>query len=123
MELFIGIVAGGLMTFITTHLYYRAQKRNDEKLAENVLNKLSPELKKIILDQNIKNISVKGLHKILDDKIIDKKELEKGNPMPYKACCKCGSKNLFFNEATDNKLDEVYYFVKCKDCGWQDWSQ
>ncbi len=55
--------------------------------------------------------------------IIDHDSLEKGNPLPYKVCPKCGSPRLKGGSYTDYSHDEIYFFVKCLDCGWSDWSQ
>ena len=38
-------------------------------------------------------------------------------------CPECGSKNLATSSATDYYRDEEYYFIECKDCGWNEWTQ
>ena len=45
------------------------------------------------------------------------------NPLPFTACPLCGSKKLQRSSAVDYQHDEVYYMIKCEDCGWSDWSQ
>lgn len=38
-------------------------------------------------------------------------------------CPRCGSKILERNSASDYKHDEIYYMIKCLNCGWSDWTQ
>jgi len=45
------------------------------------------------------------------------------SPLPFRVCPICGSENLQWSSATDYEKDETYYYVKCNDCGWSDWTQ
>lgn len=45
------------------------------------------------------------------------------DPLPYKACPTCGGSRLERSSATDYARDELYFFIKCADCDWGDWSQ
>jgi len=45
------------------------------------------------------------------------------DPFKIKACPLCGSNNLEGSSCTDYNHDETYYFIKCRDCGWNDWTQ
>ncbi len=44
-------------------------------------------------------------------------------PFGMKYCPSCGSEKLVFSSALDEAHDEMYYLVKCKDCGYSDWTQ
>jgi len=44
-------------------------------------------------------------------------------PFPLKACPSCGSIKLKYSSHLDYARDDMYYFVKCQECGWGDWSQ
>lgn len=44
-------------------------------------------------------------------------------PLPFKACPECGSTQLKKYMVTDHKRDENYFFVKCLECGWNEWTQ
>lgn len=50
-------------------------------------------------------------------------DLDGDNPLPYKACTSCGSSRLEFSHAADHAHDRLYFFVKCEECGWGDWSE
>ena len=45
------------------------------------------------------------------------------DPLPFKACPNCGSDRFERSSFTDYSGDEVYYLIKCKECGWNDWTQ
>lgn len=47
----------------------------------------------------------------------------KDSPFPFRVCPECGSENLQRSSTTDYEHDEIYYSIKCKDCGWSDWTQ
>lgn len=66
---------------------------------------------------------IKAIVKKYHEVIIDHDSLEEGDPLPYKVCPNCGSLRLKRGSYTDYFHDEIYFFVKCLDCGWSDWSQ
>lgn len=45
------------------------------------------------------------------------------DPLPFNICPSCGSNRLQRSSATDYIHEDTYYSVKCKDCGWSDWTQ
>lgn len=111
-----GIVTGGLTTWGVAQLYYR--KASNEQ--NTLFNKLSQEVREAILGDARKTLSVVELNKVLEDKTID---LAIQDPLPYKACPKCGFTDLARGSATDWARDDVYYFIKCPKCEWGDWTQ
>lgn len=50
-------------------------------------------------------------------------DFDGNNPLPYKACTSCGSSRLDLTQAADHTRDRLYFFVKCEECGWSDWSE
>jgi hypothetical protein len=44
-------------------------------------------------------------------------------PFPYKACPKCGGDDFAFAGSYSMETDDNYYSIKCRDCGWEEWSQ
>ena len=54
------------------------------------------------------------------DLIIDHERT--GDPLPYKACPKCGSVNLL-RGGSENSKGETVYRIACGRCEWSDWSE
>jgi len=50
-------------------------------------------------------------------------EYHSEDPLPFKACPQCGSNNLYRYSTTDYQQDRAYYYIKCKKCGWIEWTQ
>lgn len=108
---------GGGISWVLTHVYYRKSSTEQEALYK----KLSDNLRKMILEDPRDSLTVLDLNQLLHMKIIDKRRVNQGDPLPYKACPKCGSKNLARGEM--NRDDSNYLVISCKDCDWQDWTQ
>jgi predicted nucleic-acid-binding Zn-ribbon protein len=85
-------------------------------------------LKKVILSDKRKSLTVTDLNELLRDKVIDRTSSE---TLPYKVCPKCGSKNI--SRSTDLIVDgEVgddgetsqtatpFGTIRCLECGWRD---
>ena len=109
-----------LILFLTgvliTHFYYKVGTRDQQ----NIFNKLSKEIKTAILEDSRQKLTIKDLNKILEEKVYDK---ESNEPLPYKTCPKCGNEILHKSSGLDDTRDEEYFFVECKGCGWNEWSQ
>lgn len=45
------------------------------------------------------------------------------SPFGIKRCPECGAQNFDYSSETDYNRDEVYFFIRCKKCGWSDWTQ
>ena len=84
-----------------------------------LFNKLTEEVRGIILTDKRETLTVKELNELLEKKTI--KNHVGGDPLPYKACPKCGSEKLLRD--TQITQDDIYYVIQCKDCKWGDWSQ
>ena len=117
--LLLGIMGGGLASWIITFAYYR-KSLTDQKQANaeqaRILNKLPDEFKKK-LDEDVRDrLSVIELNELLDRRVRDPK-----GPMGYKACPTCGSEDLDYRSQVDPQRDDLYEFVTCKKCGWGDW--
>ena len=115
VALFAGAIIGGVITWIITYQYYL--KSTEEQ--RNIYSKLSQEIKDAILNSNSKKLTVKDLNKLLEEKTIDKDS--GGDPLPFKACPKCGSPDL--ERSSTEHRDDLYYFIKCKKCDWNEWTK
>jgi predicted RNA-binding Zn-ribbon protein involved in translation (DUF1610 family) len=43
--------------------------------------------------------------------------------LEFRFCAQCGSTRLMRSQTTDYAHDRLYHFIKCDDCGWDDWSE
>lgn len=109
-------VAGGLLSWLLSHWYYRKSNADQEL----VYSKLSEDIRQIIREDQRGKLSVCELNQLLEQQTIDPDD---PGPLPYKACPKCGSKNLKFESGTDPDRDETYYSIACRECPWNDWTQ
>jgi hypothetical protein len=117
MALEIGLfLAGVLVGWAIQHLYSARSSKEQRQLFE----KLSSELRELILRDPREQLSVAELNQLIDDRTIDPTREE---PLPYVACPKCGSADLQKRESLDAQHDEMYYTIGCKRCGWGDWTQ
>lgn len=121
MELFLfifGLVTGGVISLCITHIYYRKSTHDQNTL----FNKLSEELRNLILHDHRDRLSVMDLNELIQKKTID---TEIGEAIPYIACPRCGSEDL--KRSSDVEVDYDlegpilaghYDIVQCRNCGW-----
>ena len=112
-----GLFIGALASWGITHWYFKRSSPDQERL----YGKLSADVRQAILGDSRERLSVPDLNQLLDDKTID--PTATGDPLPYKACPKCGSFDLQKGEHMNPKRDDLYYVIECKQCGWTDWTQ
>lgn len=119
-----GIILGGLVSWAITHAYHVRASR-DQK---TIFNKLTRDLRELILQDKRAHLSVSELNAILKDRTID---TSSDDSLPYKACPKCGSDNLNHSEDYDVEVEvgdsgdpihsaTPYGVIECEDCGWKD---
>lgn len=119
----IGIILGGIITWIVAYIYYKRTFRDQEKL----YSKLSSNLRDWILADTRRHLSVTDLNDLLEEKTVDP---ESDYPFPYKACPKCGSENIYQDTDIEADVDigdggdilqtPIYYkALQCDDCGWR----
>ncbi len=119
-----GIVLGGLVSWVITHVYHVLSSRDQRA----VFNKLTASLRDLILQDKRAHLTIEELNTILRDRTIDPSS---NDPLPYKACPKCGSDNLI--RSRDYEVDveagdsgepfhtaTPYGTIECKGCGWRD---
>ena len=115
-----GLICGGLISWGITHAYDKKSSKERDAL----FNKLSEELREVILGDEREKLSVLELNELIREKTIDE---EVGEAIPYyKACPKCGSEDL---EKTSEAIVDgdregislagYVDFVHCKKCGWE----
>ncbi len=46
-----------------------------------------------------------------------------GDPIGVKYCPECGSDNFEGGASYDESRDKQYYYIKCRDCDWYEWTQ
>jgi hypothetical protein len=107
-------VSGVLFGWLINHIYASRANRDQR----NLYNKLSAEIRGYILADPRDLLTVLELNKLLDEKTIDRSTRD---PLPYKACPKCGSRNLL--RGMIERHDDNFYVIECRDCPWNDWSQ
>lgn len=113
--LVISIIGSAFLSWLITRYYYIRSTKKEKELYE----KLSSEVRNAILEDQRKKLTVEELNKILISKTVNKNH--KG-PLPYKACPKCGSENLFRGMeyyVIDSETAVPLKFVECIDCGWK----
>jgi hypothetical protein len=112
-----GLILGALASWGITHCYYKRSSVDQERL----YGKLSAEVRNAILEDSREKLSIPELNQLLDDKTIARDA--SGDPLPFKACPRCGSEDLERKEMLDEDHDEMYYAIWCKHCGWGDSTQ
>ncbi len=111
----LGVVLGGVISWWVSHAYYRKANHDQKRL----FDKLSGDVRSAILQDKRDSLSVRDLNELLEKKTI-KSPLD-GDPLPYKACPKCGSEKLKRQEI--NTDDDNYYVIQCSECQWNEWTQ
>ena len=121
MELVIGVVGGAVASFLITHAYYVRSTKSQKEVFE----KLSEDLRTIILGDRRESLSVKELNELIRKHTYDPEADER---FPYRACPKCGSQELYMDVDTvvDGEMDDgipvltATHFDKivCDTCGW-----
>lgn len=124
IQFFAGLIIGGLLSWGITHWYYVRSSRDQTSL----YNKLSSELKGLILADERSNLSVKDLNELLRNTVIDETSTD---TLAYRICPKCGSENLWRSndyivevemgdEGMPFETATPYKTIECDDCGWRD---
>jgi len=119
-----GIILGGLVSWVITHVYHVLSSRDQRA----VFNKLTAELRYLILQDKRAHLTVEELNTILHDRTIDSSS---DDPLPYKACPKCGSENLIRSKDYQVEVEAgdfgepfhtaaLYGTIECEECGWRD---
>jgi len=113
--LVLGAIVGGLISWGIAHTYY-AKSSQDQR---TIFNKLTKDVRSVILKDKRESLSIRELNELLEKKTIKKPTSD--DPLPYKACPKCGSENLKRGELF--MQDDSYYVIQCADCQWNEWTQ
>lgn len=124
LEFFAGLILGGVISWGITHWYYVRSGKDQKAISD----KLSTELKDLILSDKRASLSVADLNALLRNRVLDGNSQEE---LPYKVCPKCGSEKihqgkdyLVDGELGDNgmpfRTSTPYKTIECDDCGWTD---
>lgn len=108
--LILGAVLGGIIGWITSVYFYR--KSNKEQAA--LYNKLTSDIRELILADPRDQLSVEELNELL--------ELKTQKDGYYIACPQCGNTKLKYGSFIDDR-EETWYATDCPSCGWSDVSQ
>ena len=123
LQLIVGVVAGGLISWVITHFYHVRSSRGQTAL----FAKLSDDVKTIILADRRETLTVPELNELLRSKTIDP---QVSGTLPFKACPSCGSTELAFGDDlldVESESDGAGGLaqhpifvpsVNCKACGW-----
>ena len=113
--LVLSLVIGGLISWWISHAYYIKSNQDQKRL----FSKLPEDVRSTILQDKRESLTVSELNELLEKKTI--KSTIGGDPLPYKACPKCGSEKLRRGELITQ--GDRYYVIQCADCKWNDWTQ
>jgi hypothetical protein len=95
------------------HHHYEGGTKNDW---DNIIGSITGKLPDISLAKAVINLYKETV-------LVDEKDADSGQwyPFPYKLCPSCGSSELsgssFFYD------ENVIIEIKCKNCGWSDWTE
>jgi len=109
----VGAFVGGIISwFIARHYYTKGTKE---------LIPIKEDLERLMIeltgDTELAKIATKKIIDLYHKKVYDIDSIRKGDPFGWKVCPECGSKNLEGGSYIDYEGDEVYFLIKCKDCG------
>ena len=105
------LILGAAIGWLVTYIYSCRSSQEQSRL----FNKLSSELRQVILEDKRKSLSVSDLNELLTNKTLDTASPE---PLPYLRCPKCGSQILKRKQYYDSSNDTVSYNISCKECSW-----
>ena len=124
MALFVtGLIMGGLISWVITHIYYNKSSQDQR----NIYNKLTEDVKSMILEDKRESLSIKELNELINKKatIEDSDDI-----YPYRYCPKCGSEDIsrYTDHVVDGEMEDdipsytatPFEVVECKQCGWQE---
>lgn len=89
------------------HLRYESGTEADRREIVSAVNGSGP-------TQNFIKAVVKKYNEVIADP---------DDPVGVKACPRCGSSDLERSSTTDEKRDEVYFAMRCRECGAIEWGQ
>lgn len=124
IEFWGGLAIGGAISWAITYWYYVRSERDQKAVYE----KLSSEIKEVILSDKRESLSVQDLNALLRKRVIDRKSTDS---LPYKVCPKCGSENIYpgkdyivdigpGDDGMPFQTATPYKTIECYDCGWRD---
>ncbi len=103
---------------LISSIYHRKSSKDQKRLSE----KLSEEVKAMILESKKDNLTVEELNELIHEKTIDPKSED---IFPYKACPNCGSENIkrygdgFAEFNGSMEIFTPYEVVECEECEWK----
>ena len=111
---FMFFVAGAALSWGISHYYY--QRSNKE-----IPDWFSVDHIKGIISKNPADYdwTARELAKLFNERVYDKNAT--GDPLPYRFCPGCGSDDL--RRSSANHRDDNYYFIRCNECKWEEWTQ
>jgi hypothetical protein len=115
-----GIILGAFFSWLFTHIYH-SKSTKEANLIKGYFDKLPEVVRDIVRDDRIAHLSPKDLVLTMNRRLYNKENADKGDPLPYNFCPRCGSEQLARSSLEKN--DDCYYIISCSNCQWQDWSQ
>jgi len=112
LQFIVGLLIGGFITWLVTHLYYRRSRRDAQRDQEIIYNKLSKEIRDAILQDDREKFTVPELCDLIN------------SPSPSSpsnmVCPECGSANLRQHHSYVCATDDYFPYLECDNCGWSD---
>jgi len=117
----LGIIATaviGAAGIVATHVYHvrgnQAQRTIFKKLPGAIVEILKQDLRE--------KLSIQELNELIHQKSVDEDAGGQGDPLPYKACPRCGNTDLS-RGMIEGPRDHIYYIIECKECRWSEWTE
>jgi len=107
-----------LLGIATTHVYHRKGTRELRAIVDKLPSKVADALQADVRSK----LSVEELNQLIYEKTVDEEAGRAGEPLPYRACPKCGSGTLS-RSTVEGRGGHVYYIISCQDCGWFEYSE
>jgi hypothetical protein len=108
----------GVTGMAATHFYHVRGSREQKAL----LNKLPDAIVAILKEDVREQLSIDELNELIYRKAIDEDAWAKHDPLPYKACPRCGNTDLLRGEVEGHR-DHRYYVIECDKCKWSEWTE
>jgi len=110
MGLMVGILGGGLLSWLVTHLYYQRSVTSTPPWAKDLIDRFGQE-----------EPSAEQLRKYFNEAVASG-DIVPHVPSGYVMCpqCKVSSDNLVYGESQYPGRDAFGSYVKCSKCGWSE---
>ena len=76
------------------------------------------EIVDILKEDTREKLTIPELNELIYERSVDEDAWEQRDPLPYKACPRCGNTEL--TRGTLERPGHIYYIIGCKECAWSE---